>query len=144
MKAHFVTFLSPGTFVHEETTNPIDSWDVAKAKKMARTITERHGATPFAFYFSTRKRGVRDLDSKEVVHSGRYYLGGVIETLEEVEARQDPKEDILRCNMRANKWHRIIINKNSWRVTQPFEDDDVLLEWEPAPAASLNKQVDAA
>ena len=42
MKAHFVTFSSPGTFVHEETTKPIGSWDTEKAIEMAREITERH------------------------------------------------------------------------------------------------------
>ena len=129
MKKHFVTFLSPGTFVHEETTKPIDSWDVDKAREMARAIKERHGATPFAFVFSTRQRGPLDLDSKEVAHSGRYYLGGKVETLEEVEARQDPNEDTLRFNMRCNEWHRIITNRNSWKITQPLETDDVVLEW---------------
>ena len=34
MKKHFVTFLSPGTFVSETTTKPIASWSVEKAKAM--------------------------------------------------------------------------------------------------------------
>lgn len=28
MEAHFVTFFSPGTFVAEDTTKPIDSWNL--------------------------------------------------------------------------------------------------------------------
>jgi len=45
MKKHFVHFLSPGTFVAEETSKPIASWSVEKAVKMAREITERHGGS---------------------------------------------------------------------------------------------------
>jgi len=144
MKQHFVTFLSPGTFVHEETTKPIASWDVELAKQMAHKVKERHGATPFAFFFSTRARGIADLDSRVVKQSGRYFLGGKVETLAEVEARNDPKEEILRFNMRVNKWHRIVINTNSWRVTQPLEADDVVLDWTPAPANSQPATATAA
>ncbi len=34
MEKHFVTFLSPGTFVAEDRTLPIDSWDVNKAQEI--------------------------------------------------------------------------------------------------------------
>jgi len=129
MTAHFVTFLSPGTFVHEETTKPIESWDVEKAKRMARSIKERHAATPFAFVFTTRSRTGEDLDSKEVKRSGRYYLGGKIETIEAVRKRNDPNERILLGNMECNKWHRIIVNTNSWKIVQPLDVDDVVLDW---------------
>lgn len=46
IKKHFVTFLSSGTFVSEQTTREIDSWDVNKAKEMARSVLERHDSTP--------------------------------------------------------------------------------------------------
>lgn len=130
MKANFVTFLSPGTFVHETSTKPIATWDVEQAKAMAKDIVERHGATPFAFYFTTRSREETDLDSKQTAQSCTYYLGGKVETLAEVEARNDPKESILRSNMRCNGWDRIITNTNSWKVTQPLKADDVVLDWE--------------
>jgi tRNA/tmRNA/rRNA uracil-C5-methylase (TrmA/RlmC/RlmD family) len=47
MKKHFVTFLSPGTFFNEETTKPIDSWDVAKALEMSKTVVERYEQRPY-------------------------------------------------------------------------------------------------
>ena len=56
MKAHFVTFYSPGTFVAETTTKPIPSWDVDLAVAMASDIRERHGALAYGFRFSTRAR----------------------------------------------------------------------------------------
>ena len=89
---HFVTFYSPGTFVAETTEKPIDSWDVETAKQMAHEIKERYNAVPYGFRFSTRTRGDGDLDSHVSATSPLYYLGGKVETLDEVEARKDPKE----------------------------------------------------
>jgi uncharacterized protein YprB with RNaseH-like and TPR domain len=131
LKKHFVTFYSPGTFVSEETTKPIDSWDIEAASKMAHTITERYGATPYAFQFSTRGHGDDDLDSKTIATSGRYYLGGKIETLRQVKARNDPKERILLSNMECNGWKKIIVNDNSWRFSAPLMKGDTVLDWKP-------------
>jgi len=130
-KKHFVTFYSPGTFTAETTDKEVKKWDVDEAKKMAHTITERYGATPYAFQFSTMGRGAKDLNSKEIATSPLYYLGGRIETLEQVEARNDPKEEILRGNMRRNGWHRIVVNDNSYRTSRPLNDTDVILDWKP-------------
>ena len=128
MKKHFVIFLSPGTFVAEQTEKPLDSWDVDEAVKMARKIKERYNARPYGFQFSTRERGVNDLDSKVTKRSGTYFLGGKVETLAEIEARNDPKEEILRSNMRGNRWHKVVTNTNSFRVTLPLEKDDHILD----------------
>lgn len=136
MKKHFVTFYSPGTLVSETTTKPIDSWDTDRAMEMAHEIKERHGATPYGFQFSTRERDDGDLDSHETARSQTYYLGGRIETLAEVEARNDPEEKILRSNMRGNGCDRIVVNENSWRMTRPFHADDVVLDWTPRAEAT--------
>lgn len=129
MEAHFVTFYSPGSFVAEESTKPIESLDVELAKGMAEAITERYNATPYGFRFSTRARVDDELDSHVVARSGMYFLGGVIETLDQVKARATDKERILISNMEGNGWNRIVTNDNSWRWTQPLEDDDVVLPW---------------
>lgn len=128
MEQNFVTFFSPGTFVPETTTAPVDSWDVDKAVELARGITERHGAKPYGFQFSTRGRSDKELDSKVIKSSGIYYLGGKIETRNEVFARNDPKEGILRSNMDCNGIDKIIVNDNSWRFMGAFKDDDTLLD----------------
>lgn len=135
MQKHFVTFYSPGTFLAEQTTKPIDAWDVEAAKEMAHGITERYGATPYGFQFSTRSRGNDDLDSKETATSPFYHLGGRIETLAEVEARNDPKESILRMNMKGNGYDKIVVNDNSWRSTRPLGKTDVVLDWKPRKKA---------
>ena len=106
MKKHSVKFLSPGTFVSEQSTLEIDSWDIKKAVQMSKTITERHGAKPYGFRFVTRERKKNELDSKEVKWSGIYYLGGKILTLEDVVDRNDPNDKILISNMRINEWDK--------------------------------------
>lgn len=125
---HFVTFYSPGSFVAEMTTHPIDEWDTDTAVEMARSIRERHGAAPYGFRFTTRTREPQDLDSHVSASSGLYWLGGKVETLAEVIERNDPAESILRQNMSGNGWDRIITNTNSYRWTQPLVDGDVVLD----------------
>lgn len=129
LSAHFVVFYSPGTMTAENTTKPIACWDVDAAKVMARDITERHGATPYGFKFTTRARSDSDLDSKQVAVSPFYWLGGEIETLAEVEARAPGS--ILAQNMRCNHWDKVITNRNGYMWTQPLDDKDVVLEWTP-------------
>jgi hypothetical protein len=131
MKKDFVTFYSPGTFFAEETTKPIDSWDVEKAKKMAKAVTERYNATPYGFRFTTRSREEKDLDSEVTKISGMYYLSGKVETLKQVKARATEKDHILISNMECNKWKRIVSNapgSKGWHFCQPLEEGDVVLE----------------
>jgi hypothetical protein len=127
IEQHFVTFNSPGTFVAEATTKSIASWDVDAARAMMANIIERYSSRPYGFYFSTQGRNADDLDSKETARSGFYYVGGKVETLDDVIARDDPKESILRGNMEINKWHRIWTSTTGWKWTQPLCDDDVVL-----------------
>lgn len=128
MKAHFVEFLSPGTFVAESTIRPIDSWDIEAAVTLAADVVERHSARPYGFRFLTRERGDNELDSKVTESSGVYYLGGRIDTIDDVRKRADPKEEILLANMECNGIDRIVINENSWRWTQPLGERDTVLD----------------
>ena len=131
MKKHFVIFYSPGTFVSETTEREIDSWDVEQAMSMARTVRERHGATPYGFRFTTRSRADDELDSKVTERSNMYFLGGKIRHLDFIILENKPDEQILISNMRNNGWDRVIENCNSYKITQPLEKDDVVLEWTP-------------
>ena len=128
MEAHFVTFFSPGTFLAEDRTMPIHAWDVDTAVAMSATITERHGAKPYGFRFTTRARADDELDSKVVSTSPMHYIGGKVETREEVFARNDPSESILRSNMECNGYDRIWRTTEGWSWTQPLSADDVVIE----------------
>lgn len=128
MKKHFVTFLSPGTFVAESTTKEIEKWDPALAQKMANKIVERYNARPYGFYFTTKERGAKDFDSKETKRSKMYFLKGKVLTLEQVKARRKKEDDILISNMEGNHYDKIVECCNGYRSTHPFEKGDVVLE----------------
>ena len=128
MKRHFVTFFSPGTLVSEQTTRDIESWDVPKAQEMAQGITERYDAVPYGFQFSTRTRNAEDLDSRVSKRSSMYYINCKVETLAEIEKRNDPKEKILLENMRCNGWDSVVVSTKGWKWTQPLQGNDVVLE----------------
>ena len=127
MQQHFVTFYSPGTIVAEATTKPIAAWDVDDALGIAALITERHGAKPYGFRFTTRGRTADELDSKVIATGPMHYIGGKVETLAEVEARNDPREETLRWNMRTNGYDRIWSTTSGWRWTQPLSAEDIVV-----------------
>jgi hypothetical protein len=125
----FVTFLSPGTFLSEITTKEIPFWDIDMAIKMVDGVIERYNATPYGFYFTTRGRYDYELDSKETDRSSMYYLGGTVRTLKEIELELDMKNDILIRNMRANGYDKVVINTNSWKIIQPLNNSDIVLDY---------------
>ena len=117
---HFVTFYSPGSFVAEMNTQPIASWDPTLAQKMA---SPNH----YGFRFFTKGRTDLELDSKEIASSRMYYVNSIVETLEEVVARNDPSERILRENMECNEWKAIVRTNMGKGWCQPLYDGDVVL-----------------
>jgi len=127
MKQHYVTFYSPGTFVPETTTKTIDAWYPSVALEMAADITERYGAKPYAFRFTTRENDGTMLDAKETASSPLYYFGVKVETLAEIEARNDPQESVLRSNMRCNGYDRVAVPLKGWRGAYPLGENDVVL-----------------
>ena len=137
MRKHQVTFYSPGTLFSESSTFDIESWDPVKAVAMSETIKERYNAKPYGFVFSTLlvhddvpdgEGGLLHVESKTVKKSGVHFLGGRLETYDDVVSRKDPKEDILQSNMRCNEDWIVCINTNSYRSTMPFNEDDCIVD----------------
>ena len=128
MKRHYVTFYSPGTFMAEDNTEEVESWDIEATKQRAGEITQRYNAIPYGFRFHTMERQPGEWAPKRTARSPMYYLPHCkIETLAEIEARDLPDERILRSNMRGNGWDRVVVTTKGWKWTQPLEADDVVL-----------------
>ncbi len=126
---HFATFMSPGTFVDEETTREIDLPNPCLAVQVSATIRERYGATPYGFVLFTREHDqveragkVFKTDPVETYRSGVHFIGGDVLTLEDIP--DTPDNRILRANMKGNDIERVIENKNSWRSVKPFNVGD--------------------
>lgn len=136
MRKHYVTFLSPGTLFNETTMKPIDAWNPAIATAMAETILERYNAKPYAFVFSTVisappvvvEGETLVVKEKQIAESGRFFLGGKVESFDDVDLRAAPNESILRSNMRGNGYWYVITNTNSFKSTQPFDETDVVVD----------------
>jgi len=134
---NFVRFMSPGTLFHEETSKPINEWSTLDAVKMASEIVERYNSRPFAFVFETYTTsdpipdgngGTLEVKPKLIKKSGRHFLGGEVLTEEKLKQRDPEGTEILRSNMRCNGWNHVIENTNSFKVTQPFEKDDCIVD----------------
>lgn len=128
---HYVTFLSPGTFVSETTTKEIDSWDAQKALAMSDHVMERYNAKPYAFYFTTRTRGENDFEPHESAKSPLHYIGGThgrFFSLDEIKERNDPKDETLIWNMTTNKHDKVYQTTEGWKVSMSVPDDAVLVE----------------
>jgi hypothetical protein len=113
-KKHYLVFLCSDTFIMEESTYEVDSWDILSAKKLFSKESF------YAFYFITKQDGI------EIDRSNFYYLKGRVETIEEIRQRNNPKEAKILANMESNGWNRILIN--TMKVIRPLQDEDIVLE----------------
>lgn len=141
---HFVTFYSPGTFFAEDRVEEIDTWDVNEAIRRATKISERYGATPYGFRFTTRGRGANELDSKVIATSPMHFMHVKLRSLATVERENLPDEQILRSNMRGNGYKRVATTTKGWRWTQPVADDDIVLGDEDVRRALSERRTDKA
>jgi hypothetical protein len=132
-----VEFFSPGTLFAETSSRKISEWDTREAVRLSEQILERHGAVPYGFRFRTQlvsdpvpdgEGGKLKVTPKCVEESPTYYLGGRVETWDEIVARADKREDIMRSNMRGNGWPLVVVIDRKYRSTLPFLPDQKIVE----------------
>jgi hypothetical protein len=135
-KRSFVVFLSPGTFVSEQSERPIEAWDPKAAMGLAEQIVERHNARPYGFYFVERlvappipdgQGGTMEVQPKDIKESGVYYIDGTLRTVDQVQAAADPSESILLSNMEFNEWPIVVTTARSWKYTAIFREEDFVV-----------------
>jgi hypothetical protein len=135
-RQEYVVFWSPGTLFAESTSKPIERRDIGMAVRMAKDVVERHAARPYGFHFETRivsdpipdgEGGTMDVPPKPVDASGIHFLNGKLRRYDEVVALDDPRECILRSNMKYND-PIVCETRNSWLSTMPFREKDIVLD----------------
>ncbi len=134
-KEHRVVFYSPGTFVQEETERPIESWDTKIATQMAVSITERYGAKPYGFVFSTVVTagavpdgfgGELEVRPRQLEASGTHFINGRVRTIDDV--RREEPDSILLSNMECNRWPLVVETRNSYRHVAVFEEGHTIVD----------------
>jgi hypothetical protein len=133
-KKSFVVFVSPGTFVDEESERPVTAWDPREALALSEQIRERYGARPYGFYFVERlvaapvpdgQGGTMEVRPKTLRTSGTYYIDGRLRTYDEVVA--EDRGSILATNMRCNDWPIVVETTRSFRHTGVFKPEDFVV-----------------
>ena len=117
----YVRFLSPGSFVANDRTVPVDSADPQTVK------------WPENAYAFTLHERVDVLDGPETFKGEAKQIGPVyyhpdskVLTEAEVAAKGDPRDSILLSNMRCNKWPSVIYSRcGNW--AQPYEAGKALV-----------------
>ena len=137
IEKNYVVFYSPGTFFDEATSKPIEEFgDLSAAAELAKTIEERYASKPYGFRFVTSleaesipdgRGGVMEVRSKKIRESGTYFINGRLRKYDEVVLDNDPKEDILRSNMRCNSMIIIVETDNSWKHRAAFTEEDFVV-----------------
>lgn len=128
MEKHYVTFRSPGTFLHETTTKEIASWDIKEAIAMMANIIERHSSKPFGFSFTTKTRNDDDFEPRITNSSKFYHVGGKIQSLAEIKAKEDANDRILIINMENNGYAHVITSETPWRSTRDLNKGDIIVD----------------
>lgn len=122
MKKYFIRYLYPGLIFSDSREVETDMTTEQWARKL---VPRELPCQPFAFQYVVRERGEQDLDSRVTETSGRYYFGGEVFTLADIEARKFFSDRILIENMKCNGYAKVII---TGRQAQHFADNDTRLE----------------
>lgn len=114
-----ITFYSPGTFVSETNVEEIEGKNlqeiITNSVLYSKSITQRYGAVPYGFTVQNEK--------------GIFFLPHMmVETVDEIKNRKDVKDKILISNMENNHWKSIVTTNQGWKISQPFQDDDCIVD----------------
>lgn len=119
-QTHSVTFFCPGSFMDEQQTHPIASWDSRRAIAMAETVVERYGAKPYAFRFQTQ-----NANGEETAESGLHFIDGVVLTRDDVDPVKNP---VMHSNMGNEGWEVVCRTQRSYLHHGVFRPGDCTVD----------------
>ena len=123
----FVTFFTIGKTDAEEDTKLVPGWNVELAITMARNMYSRQFIKPYAFRFSSRAWSNVDLCSTVRATGPMNYLGGRMEPLAKLEARDEPEERLLLAKIRERGFGTVVvIQLGSKRLIAPLAGGDAV------------------
>lgn len=122
-KELYLVYRSPGALVSEESSRKVKNKDIKAAVKNAKSFS------PYGFCYENG-------NGKQI--GSFYYITGTLLRYEEI-PRTD-ENHILRSNMFCNEWPVVVENRNSYRITRPFGENDVIIDWDGNIVAKGNSK----
>jgi hypothetical protein len=121
-KVRYVKFFSPGILFSVSETDEVSlgeflggGFNLKLICAKAKTIEQRHGATPYSFNLREQEEGEVTVDGETykskprvTFQSGIYFITGKVLTLSDIPATRE--NEILRSNMQCNHWNAVVEN----------------------------------
>ncbi|MBB6487942.1 hypothetical protein [Rhizobium lusitanum] len=126
MNNEFAVFAFAGNFSSTERRVAIQSRNVEYAEGIAQQMTIECGFQPVAFRFETMSD-----DGSIQNRSGWFYLGGTVETLQDITGKNEPGDSRLIHFLEESGLNKIVTNNCPYLVRFPLRDQDQVLSWEP-------------
>ena len=127
IKQHFVTFKSPGMATAEHTTKEITPGTRSRPLRWPTTYWNATAPSPTASTSPPGPAPPQELDSKNIAKSGTYFMGGKIQTLQEVMANPTGNKTLIE-NMKGNHWDQVVTVTKGHQWTSPILKDDAVLD----------------
>jgi hypothetical protein len=136
-KYYTVSFFSPGTFFSETSHKDFQELDLKKICAVAKTMKERHNASPYGFVWEYRElptdlpqiEGYKLEVTPKVIEksTGIIYITGEIIYSKDLISERDR---ILKFNLERNYDGVGVINKNSYIFHAGFNEGDMIIGWD--------------
>jgi hypothetical protein len=127
-----VIFSIPLMRTQNEVREPISSSNIEEAREIGCRLAAEFGVSPVSFVFAIDITG-SDQKPKEG-YSRRYFLGGDVRTIKDVQRDKKPTERILLDRMRREGFDRVLTIKGAVTMNFLIGKDDIVLE--PLPTLS--------
>ena len=121
---HFVTYLFSPDSCSKPITVPSPAWDPRHAIERIDTVCGTHRHRPHRFYFTTPHDANHGFTNPTRSHM--YYLGGFVETQQQVLERTSPQSPLYRSMVDKNV-HQVVTIQRDTIHTYPLTPNDIVM-----------------